>query len=286
MGYQDSLFEVYKYDIKYDHVNEPIYLIPFGDVHRFAPLCDVKHWMEFLEWAKKKDRCYFLGMGDYDDLASYSERKVLNNDDLHESTQESLDDVYNKRVTDLCKEIGFMKGKLIGLIEGNHYAKFSDGSTSTQRMCQYLGCKYLGVSCAIRLILKKDIHHSASIDIYAHHGLGASRLIGGSLNKVQQMDNNIWCDIYLQGHDHKKSVAFQSVLYLSQGKRDCYLKKKKIMYARTGSFLKGYVCGKPSYVAAKMLTPSDLGVVKIELTPRRSQSDGMNLLYTDIHVSI
>jgi len=285
MGYQDSLFEVFKYSIPCSQLNEPIYLIPFGDVHRYAPLCDENHWLEFIDWAKNKKRCYFLGMGDYDDLASYSERRVLNAEELHESTQESLDEVYYKRVKDFYKEIAFMKGKLIGLIEGNHYAKFSSGDTSTQRLCQYLGCKYLGKTCAVRLIFKYGTK-SASIDLYAHHGAGASRLVGGSLNKVQQMDSNIWADIYLQGHDHKKSIAFQSVLYLSHSKTDVYLKKKKIMYARTGSFLKGYVPGKPSYVAERMLTPCDLGVIKIELTPRRSCRENTDLMYIDIHGSI
>ena len=73
-----GIFTIHEFEIPISSFNEPIYLIPFGDVHRSAPLCHTEKWLEFLDWAKNKKRCYFLGMGDYDDLASASERMNLN----------------------------------------------------------------------------------------------------------------------------------------------------------------------------------------------------------------
>src|SRR3990167_7450366 len=89
-----GIFSIHKYDIIFDEYNEPIYLFPFGDVHRSSDNCDVDRWLEFLDWAKSKKRAYFLGMGDYDDLASASERIILGNKALHESTKDTIQGLY------------------------------------------------------------------------------------------------------------------------------------------------------------------------------------------------
>lgn len=282
-----GIFTVHHYEIPFKRYGEPIYLIPFGDVHRSAPLCDDKKWIEFLHWAKRKERCYFLGMGDYDDLASTSERRILTNDDVHDSTRETLEEVYTKNTERLTKEIAFMRGRLIGLVEGNHYAQFQNGSTTTQLMAQLLGCKYLGVTSFIILSLRYDKKHAHRVVIWAHHGRGAGRTTGSSVNAVEQMEKIAEADIYLMGHDHKKSVAHLNKFHVSSHANNFpKVRIKKILLARTGAFLRGYVNGKASYVADACLPPTDLGVVKIELTPKREKVNGEEERYVDIHASI
>ena len=277
----DSIFTIHKFVIPVTKLNEPIYLIPFGDIHRFANMCDIEKWFEFCAWAKHKKNAYFLGMGDYDDLASYSERKALNNAELHESTRQTLEQIYQERVRKFVKEIWFMKDKIIGLIEGNHFGALDSGMTTTQLMCDKLQCKYLGVSSFIRLSMPHGTKH-ASIDIWAHHGRGASRKAGGSINAVEDMTGLGEAQIYLMGHDHRKSIAMKSRMY----HQDSRLRHKKILLGRTGSFLLGYVDGQPSYVAKGAMTPSDLGVIKIELTPRRNMKNKEDDYYIDLHASV
>ncbi len=281
-------FEIYHYTVRYKKHGEPIYLIPFGDIHRSAPLCHVEKWLEFLEWAKKKKNCYFLGMGDYDDLVSTSERESLMRSPLHDSTVQTLESMYKKHTDRLVKELSFMKGRVIGLLEGNHYAQFQNGTTSTQRMCDALECKYLGVSAFIRIqfICESRASTTNVIDLWAHHGMGAARLIGGSLNRVQQMGEAAEFDIGLMGHDHKKSVGTVNRLRLIGSGDRMRLSHRKVLLARTGSFLRGYVPGERSYVADSMMGPTDLGTIKIEMTPRRSQASGQDMTEIDIHASI
>lgn len=282
-----GLFEIHEYRIEFEKYGEPIYLIPFGDIHRSAPLCHIEKWKEFLDWAKHKKRCYFLGMGDYDDLISSSERFGLQGAKLHESTLQTIEDTYRKFTDRLIKELSFMEGRLVGLLEGNHYAVFQNGTTTTQRMCEALKCRYLGCNAFIRLTLRQNSKHAVtnSLDIWAHHGLGAARLVGGSLNRVQQMLEISDCDVALMGHDHKKSVGIINRLKLVGG-NGMRLSHRKVVMARTGSFLRGYVPGATSYVADRGLNPTDLGVIKIELTPRRSQTDGHDYQEIDLHASI
>jgi len=283
-----GLFTVHKFDIYFEKYGEPIYLFPFGDIHRSSPNCDVDRWLEFLDWAKNKDRAYFLGMGDYDDLASSSERAILNNKALHDSTLVTLDKHYRKHTDDFYNEVKFMGDKVIGLIEGNHYQELQSGITTTQYLAEKMECKYLGVSSFIRLILHKSGRGTTtqSIDIWAHHGKGAARKVGGSLNKVEDMIVSANADIYLMGHDHKKSVGYVPTLELVETSGGIKLKAKKKLIARTGSFLKGFTPEKISYVADMALNPTDLGVIKIELTPRRIYKGKKEEYKIDIHTSI
>ena len=282
-----GIFTTQYFEIPITKINEPIYLIPFGDIHRSSPMCHEEKFLEFLDWAEGKKRAYFLGMGDYDDMASTSERAILTDKKLHDSSLQTLEKLYMSHTTKFAKELKFMKGKIIGLLEGNHYAEFQNGTTSTQKLAEMLECRYLGVSSFIRLSFKQNGRNTPSVvDIWAHHGKGASRLIGGSLNKVQQMGEAAEADFYLMGHDHKKTVGLVTKLVLKVGKGGLKLHHKKQLYARTGSFLKGYENDKVSYVADAALSPTDLGVVKIELTPRRNCKGDSDISYIDIHASI
>ena len=281
----DSIFTIHRFVIPVKALNLPIYLIPFGDIHRFAHLCDVKKWQEFLDWAKRKKNAYFLGMGDYDDLISCSERQALTEVMFHDETRLTLEELFVSRTEKLCKEMGFMRNKLIGLLEGNHFGTFQSGMTTTQVMADKLNCKYLGISAFIRLLFIYG-DRRFDIDIWAHHGKGASRLVGGSLNTVQQMSDCAEADIYLMGHDHKKSIAMKTKLMLHSSGSGISLSHSKVLMARTGSFLRGYVEDQPSYIARGAMSPTDMGVIKIELTPKRYTKEDKNLFYIDIHASL
>ena len=254
-------------------------------------MCNVEKWKEFLDWAKKKKRCLFLGMGDYVDLASTSERDLLHNKKLHESTLTTLDQIYKKHADKFVKEISFMNGNLIGLIEGNHYADLGNGTTTTQRMCDAMNTKYLGCMSVIRLSFRYQ-RNKTSVDIVAHHGRGAGRLLGGSLNGVQSMAQSVHGNIYLQGDDHRKLVGMTTKMEINSDKEGgITLRHKKQIFLRTGSFLDSHKDGHASYVVDANMNPTDLGVVKIELTPKRERKyvQGKEVdseFYIDIHASI
>ena len=134
MATTDSIFTIHKYDIPVVNLNEPIYLLPFGDIHRDAPLCDNEKWYEFVEWARNKPNAYFLGMGDYTDFLAWSERKAMNQL-LHESSHKTIENMMLEQVNGLLEEIWFMKDRIIGMVEGNHYGMLQSGITTTQFMC-------------------------------------------------------------------------------------------------------------------------------------------------------
>jgi hypothetical protein len=281
-------FYTHKFEIPFDKFNEPIYLIPFGDVHKSSPMHAKDKWVEMLAWARTKKRCYFLGMGDYNDLASTSERFILNDKALHESTVKTLEQLYLQHCMDFANDVSFMKGRIIGMLGGNHYGVFQNGTTTDQKLCELLGCKYLGVNGFVRLMFSQTTQRNTrlAVDIFAHHGKGGGSTQGGSMNPVEQMARRAEADIYLMGDNHQKAISHISRLRLVQGGGSIRVGHRKVLLARTGSFLKGYEEGCASYIVDAALNPSDLGVVKIELTPKRECKGDEDNVSIDIHASI
>lgn len=280
-----GMFTIHEFNIDIKNINKPISLYPFGDVHRSSPACDVGRWKDFLREASQDPNAYFLGIGDYDDMSSTSEREIINSHKLHDSTRRTLEDLYNKHNEQFYREISFMKGRIIGLIEGNHYSEYKDGTTTTMKLAGLMDTKYLGVATFIRLHFNY-YGGKTSLDIWAHHGAGGGRLPGSSLNRVVQMSESADADLYFMGHTHGKSLGFVPKLVLKNTKNGVRLKHKRQLFARTGSFLKGYEPGYASYVADAAMNPTDLGFVKITMTPKRVTTDGVKEFSIDLKATL
>lgn len=224
-------------------------------------------------------------MGDYQDLASCSEREALSNPRIHDSTRATLDEIYKEHCDAFLADIGFMKGKLIGLLEGNHYPLFSHGITGTQYMCQQLKCKYLGVCTYVRIYFTVN-GARMTYDVFAHHGLGAARLLGGSLNRVQQMAEGAEADALIMGHDHKRVAGHINRLCLHGNTKRLEVRNRKISILRSGSFLRGYVDGQISYVADRCLAPTDLGWPRLKLIAKDKMEDKQRYRFIDSEITV
>ena len=221
----------------------------------------------------KTNPVYFIGMGDYCEFLSAKERSTMVGMELvlHDTTVDRIRDLWNEVIEDFYSQIEFMKGSVLGMVEGNHHVLFPTGVSSTQYMCEKLQCPYLGAITLMRFSVSVAKTNNLFVDICAHHGKGAARLLGSSLNTVAQMADMAQAQIYLMGHDHKKGAVEAAQLRLSENRRAGRLdvKQEKILFARTGSFYTGYQANKGTYVSKLALRPSSLGAIKIKLTPRK-----------------
>ncbi len=250
-------------------------LVIFGDVHRDAPLHATEKWREFLAYAKGLKNAWFLGMGDYVDSASTSERDCLSRAVLHESTKSDLESIARAKVSLLAKELDFMKGRLIGLVGGNHYFQFQDGTNTDHKLCERLGCKFLGVSAFIRLGFKYNTC-IAPFDLWVHHGAGGARLPGGSINRVDQMREVAEADCFIMGHDHKRGVfpANPKLVLQHDSKQGLRLKERQQWLVRSGSYLKAYEDGQIGYNVDSARGPCSLGHVELEITYVNTEEAG------------
>lgn len=275
-----GLFTVHEVRVK-ARIGEPITLIPFGDVHRDSNLHADAEWKEFLAHARKKKNALFLGMGDYTDGVSTSERQVINCGGLHDTTSKSLEKFYKGVVGGLAKELDFMRGRLLGMLGGNHYVSFIDGSNSDNLLCQALGAKFLGVCSFVRVIFEFEGRGqtTATLDIFAHHGKGGGQTPGATFNTLEKMLAGADADIYVMGHDHRKGcIPSTPRLRLVQSNGSLRVREREPWLGRTGSFLKAYEPDTVSYNVDAGRSPCALGWIEFEITPIRSQANGGDAL--------
>ena len=243
-------------------------LIIFGDVHRDSKNHADGKWQEDLAYFRSQKNSWFLGMGDYLDSTSTSERECLGNisNKMHETYRNDVLKLMDAKVEMMAGELKFMKGRLLGLINGNHYFEFPDGTNSDQRLCRELDCKYLGVCSFIRLRFYISGTHK-TLDVFAHHGMGAARLVGGSINRVLQMFEGCEADITVMGHDHKRIAAPATPrMYLdNDSKLGLKIKQRECWAVRSGSYVAAYRPGETNYNVDACRLPASLGYIEMRV---------------------
>lgn len=262
-------------------------LVPFGDIHRDSPGFAADAWGKFLLRAKhlvKTTDVLFLGMGDYMDGYSTSERMIIYSGGLHESSLSREEKAARKRVEQLAKEISFMRGRLIGFMGGNHFPVFKGGVTGDQYLAELLDTDYLGACCAIRIAFQRPGTTSvASVDVFAHHGKGGGTTTGGRMNAVEKLEKVCDADIFLMGDNHARGcMPTGDRLRLEDSRGKLTVKAKPTWIGRTGSFLRAYVEDEASYVVDAALPPSNLGHIEFNITVTRNSSGNDDV--TDVHI--
>ena len=271
----DKLLTVTKFKIPFERYGQEIALLPFSDVHYGAYNHDANNWGRMLEKCKQLSKempVYYIGGGDYIDLASTSERKIFGDDKIHDTSRRSIDDMAKKITQEYIEQISFMKDKTIGMIEGNHHFRYESGQTNTMDICKALNTKYLGGVSLIRILFEYQRGNSSlCLDVYNHHtagSKGAGRREGSSLNNLENMMQVVDADIYLAGHDHKFNLALPSTIYLDH---QMNIKERERMLVRTGSFQKGWMPDHSGYVPTFNGRPNYLGCPLIILSPTRDK---------------
>jgi len=261
---------------------EETLILPIGDIQYGPESCDEDRLQRHIEWGVKEG-AYFLGMGDYCDFGSPSNRRRLRSDlakgTLYESSP--FDEVAQNHLERLGKILEPTKGRWLGLLQGHHYWEFEDGTTTDTRLCQFLDAPYLGTCAFVQITFAPEERRSnrgdPSFTIWCHHGEGSGQTQAAPINRLEHIIKTFEADVYLIGHHHKKAtvkVQRTSPIFAKRGGRN-KLTHKNLILASTGGFLKGYMEGSSkhgraqgSYVEAGMLTPVALGGVAIWARPR------------------
>src|SRR5574341_286203 len=278
---------------------EEVILCPIGDIQYGSPGCEVARLKRHIAWAeglrKEGKKVYYLGMGDYVDVASPSNRKRLLSvmGSLYDSTKEAINVGAEMHLKKVQRILAPTKGYWLGLLSGHHLWEFPDGTNTDSRLAQFLETNYLGSSTIIHLRFQyRNKNKSAVCKIWAHHGEGSGQTVTAAINKVMQRAVPYWfANLYLVGHYHSKST--QPIPWIdTQTTPEGLVQMKSITryIVATGSWLGGYATGtkgatglaEGNYVEKGMLAPHTLGAPIIFIRPR--QSGGR--LRIDLNVSV
>ena len=263
----------------------------WGDVHYDLDSCDRDRFKWFLQRAAKDDPelTYYMGLGDYHDFASTKEQATLKKTNLHKQTIERFDMQVQRENRQFANMIKQMRGKLLGLIHGNHGWSFLDGTNSTDDLASRMGTDALGWLCHYTIAFDfPDRNSSAVIYIVACHGKAGGKTHGITINQVADLKTIFpIADIYVMGHDHQRAAHPCSVIIPSYNTADStMLKQKRQFLCRSGSFKKAYQEGQDCYEVGALYKPSDLGALKLRISFHRDRNKSHDRFITDIEAII
>lgn len=219
------------------------------------------------------DKCleldaWFIGMGDYTDFASPSNRARLASSQIYDTAQEVLEDASNNLVSEVfTRFLAPTKDRWIGLLEGHHFYEFG-GRTSDMLLADMLGTRSLGTSCYVHL-------EPCDVTIWAHHGCGGGMLPGAPLNKLYHIAAGIaGADVYLMGHTTKAPAVPISRIAPVWGPQPDLI-HRTIRLVNTGGFSRSNIPGhrrggipRGDYAEQGMMPPSPLGAPIITIDAR------------------
>lgn len=214
---------------------------------------------------------WFLGMGDYIDFASPSNRARLKSAGLYDTAEEVLEDAAGGLVDAVFEQ--FLKsttGRWIGLLEGHHFFEYG-GRTSDMLLAERLKTRHLGTSCYVNI-------QPCNVTLWAHHGQGGGVLPSASVNKLYHVAAGLeGADVYLMGHSTKLATSRLSRPYPVWKPRPKFI-HRDIHLVNTGGFSKSNVVGhrrggipRGDYAEAAMMTPSPLSAPLIHIDTRATR---------------
>ena len=254
----------------------PIMIMPIGDIQYSGSggPSDLNRLKKQLAWGVE-NKCYYIGMGDYIDFLSPSNRARLKASGLYDTAEDVIDQAATTLENELFKVLAPTRGRWITLVEGHHYYHHMDGTTTGQRMATFLGAKYGGDAVLTRVTFRKSEtnHASVSTKLFIHHGVGSSSTLSGPLPRMERFAARCLAQVFFIGHYHTQDVKVFDALDISDHGMP-HLTHVTRCIVQTGSFMHGWqqgshIGGRPSghYPEQKLLAPVTLGAPVVILTP-------------------
>lgn len=253
---------------------KPTYLVPIGDIQYGAAgidlvqlRADVQRGVDHGAW--------FVGLGDYLDVASPSGRAKIKKADFYDSVSSALDAEVSRQLDGVMEILEPTRGRWWGVLQGHHYYDFEDGTTTDTRLAQYLDCPFLGDSAFIHARFNRSSTAVQGYSIFATHGHGSGQTQAAPLSKLERFAGGIRADLYLINHYARRGAVPADVLELSP---KGHLIDKTVHYVATGGYMKGYMAGSSkdgraqgSYVEKAMMKPTTMGGALIKFIPTQQQ---------------
>lgn len=249
----------------------PFTICPIGDIQYGAAGCDVEKLRGFIDVGLEQG-WYFIGMGDYLDTFSPSNKAALRIVPVYESGVAMIDAAVVTRIEELA-DILRASGRWLGCVKGDHDWTFKDGQPSDALLARKIGAPYLGTS-GIVMLYPEGV--KVPLRVWVFHGAWASSVNDSFVtNKLKAKMGEFDCDLYLAGHGHQLGTVRRDVLFPYTEKRKTGIGHRDVLAVATGSFLNGYQAGtrnaagwpEGSYIETRGLSPSPTGAPVIQVTP-------------------
>lgn len=218
----------------------------------------------------------FIGMGDYIDFASPSNRSRLKSANLYDTAG----DVIDQKALSLTREVyAFLKptkGKWLGLVEGHHFHELKDGTTTDMRLCEMLDAEFFGTTGLLHIQFQRETSDQRiGVVIWFAHGIGSGQTGYYPLSRLEKKSAE-WeqVDVFAMGHTTKMAHEFQNKVYPRWAPSD--LAHRKVILIGTGGYSKTYVLGatqgrvpRGGYAEQRMLNAAIIGSPVLHVRPTK-----------------
>jgi hypothetical protein len=246
-----------------------VVIAPFGDFQYGNNACSVSYARRYFDFVKETARAYdvpyyFLGMGDYMDLMSPSNRSRYKQSGLYGSTRRSIEERTAVPIMQEAYEIlqPYMEGRTLALCQGHHWMALEFGMIDSIGFPHYhtdtwlaamLGCKNFVEGAAI---VKFEFPSGRIYKVHITHGEGNGSTMVYGLNKLGRQSKS-WegIDCFAMGHTHKVGFAAEVSIYEEDGQ----LRARQKPLLTSGAFMRSYLVGEINYPEEKQLGALALG---------------------------
>jgi len=195
---------------------------------------------------------------------------VLIGDLVNNVTKGSVSNVYDEVMmpTEQIRYIASLlmpvKDKIIGIVSGNHErrSRREVDLDPDEMIADKLGVPYFGDECLIKFSFGKISRSGDPVAyvLYATHGCGGGRTIGGKLNRLSDLPKIVeGCDAYMSGHVHQIAAIPKGVQRLNASKQ--HVSEGMYWLISTGSYLQ-----RAGYAITHCFDPVVLGCPVLSLS--------------------
>lgn len=239
-----------------------------GDIHDGARGSDTEMVQRVVKAIAGDPLARWVSVGDLVDAVTILDEKRFEGRCLADwITKDHLTNLPLNQADHVIDLLSPIAPKCLGLVSGNHEETQvrKHNVDLTAYIAGRLRAPYLLYEGMIPLRIKRAKDHSFRVRVVILHGHTMSRTLGAKANALERATDIFeGVDVVGMGHCHTKlSIPVERISFDNLDRRVVASKTLGIM---TGSFLKGYMEGSPSYVEKAALRPASLGPMAVDIS--------------------
>lgn len=272
---------LYHRTIKVD--TDAITIVPIADVQVGASGVDLDGLREHVEYARTFPNPRFVGVGDYIDTVSPSNRKLLRaaikEGKLYDSFETAMLDVTAKYVDEFLTV--FEAGdQWDAVLPGHHYWEYvrrvGDDfllRTTDQDVADAVGAPFMGApdekqpSAMLTYSFPpaKKGQPRPQLRVYLRHGQGSGDTFAAPLNQLQKQTQAHVANVYIIAHHHKL-VSGKMVKLDENPQHETNLKAYEGALVSAGSWMRGFLKDETTYAEDGQMIPLAVGapIIKVQ----------------------
>lgn len=248
--------------------DEVVTIAPLGDIQWTGREEDIAVDL----FAEHLTRCldlnaYYLGLGDYIDFMSPSNRTRLRNADLYDNAQKCIMDKARALTDELYDDfLVDTTGQWLGMVSGHHYCQLEGTETTDTYLAKKLKSPHTEALLYFQLVIQHE-HRQGELNFWVHHTSGGGTA-GAIENRLRKQFGHWPVDFLLAGHTTSrlaKPIPRMDV-YWTDGVPK--IVDRPVWLISCGGWSKAYRLGETDYVERAAMAPVSLGAPLITIIPQ------------------